>query len=246
MRQDLIFPSLSRRSLLLVAGSGLLSLSRAYGFATIKDFWDSKDPGFAEWSAEGNCKAPHQISLGEIRYRGKDAHAKRPDHHLFQHQFRDVRHTAAQEQRYGEFAPARQHDFEYAESTDRIQGYGPLGKRRSRTSGAEDQFLPDAFAGQIVLGMTGVPLTRSDLRLAQWTASARELRSRGKDRPPLEAATVQHTHENVTVYLFGFAREALELTKDTKEVVFITRMGALGFSAKFNPRDMLYHSELAI
>ena len=63
---------------------------------------------------------------------------------------------------------------------------------------------------------------------------------------PLEAAHAVEDRDNGTVYLFGFSREALALSKDDKEVVFSTHMGKLMFTAKFNPRDMLYHGELAV
>jgi hypothetical protein len=48
------------------------------------------------------------------------------------------------------------------------------------------------------------------------------------------------------VYLFGFSKEGLSLNREEKEVVFTTHMGNLAFTAKFNPRDMLYHGELAV
>ncbi|MCU1233733.1 MAG: hypothetical protein JWP63_1700 [Candidatus Solibacter sp.] len=105
--------------------------------------------------------------------------------------------------------------------------------------------LPESFAGQYVLGVSGVPLTKSDSkgaldRIRQVTT----LHCKGKQ--PLEAQGAQEDTTNGTLYLFGFSREALSLTKDDKDVVFTTHMGKLEFTAKFNPRDMLYHGELAV
>jgi hypothetical protein len=105
--------------------------------------------------------------------------------------------------------------------------------------------LPDELEGQYVLGVSGVPLGKSESksaidRLRQVTALVT------KNRQPLEAAGAQVQRENGAVYLFGFAREGLPITTDEKEVVFTTHMGSLAFTAKFNPKDMPYHGELAV
>jgi hypothetical protein len=105
--------------------------------------------------------------------------------------------------------------------------------------------LPDEFDGQYVIGVTGVPLAKSDTkgaidRLRQITTL------QTKNRQPLEAAGAQVLHDNQTHYLFGFAKEGLPLSKDDKEVVFSTRMGNTVFTAKFNPKDMLYHGDLSL
>jgi hypothetical protein len=105
--------------------------------------------------------------------------------------------------------------------------------------------LPDGFEGQYVLGVTGVPLAKSDSkgaldRLRQQTT----LQAKGK--APIEAQGLQEDTTNGTVYLFGFAKEALGFTRDDKDIVFTTHMGKLAFTAKFNPKDMLYHGELAV
>lgn len=67
-----------------------------------------------------------------------------------------------------------------------------------------------------------------------------------KNRQPLDAGVAQLQRENGTVYLFGFAREALAISRDEKEVVFTTHMGSLALTAKFNPKEMLYHGELSV
>ena len=105
--------------------------------------------------------------------------------------------------------------------------------------------LPDGFEGQYVLGVSGVPLAKADSkgaldRLRQLTTL------QIKNRQPLEAAGVQVQRENGTVYLFRFAKEGLPISRDEKEVVFTTHMGNTLFTAKFNPKDMLYHGELSV
>ena len=67
-----------------------------------------------------------------------------------------------------------------------------------------------------------------------------------KNRQPLEAAGVEVQRENGTVYLFRFAKEGLSISRDEKEVVFTTHMGNTLFTAKFNPKDMVYHGELSV
>jgi hypothetical protein len=245
MRQDLNPALLSRRNLMLLAGAGLASWSRAYGFAINKEFWESKEP--AEWSAEEIArlltKSPWAKSVSA-------AHAK-------------TQKDPMSSPSTGSGMPGSRRRGSGAMGNDRMPGSTASSSTRILTEfkgtvlwesaapvrAALRTSLPDAFAGQIVLGVTGVPLTGSDSqgaldRLRQRTTLT------GKDRQPLEAAKVQETRENSTVYLFGFAREALGLNKDVKELVFVTRMGSrmgsLGFAAKFNPRDMLYHGELAV
>src|ERR1035438_7395042 len=46
--------------------------------------------------------------------------------------------------------------------------------------------------------------------------------------------------------LFGFPREALQLTADDREVLFTTKLGQIEVKSKFNLKDMMYHNELAL
>jgi hypothetical protein len=240
MRQDLNSPLLSRRNLMLLAGAGLASFGRAYGFAGNKDFWDSKEP--AEWSAEEIAKlltkSPWAKSVSAERTKTQ----------------RDPMTTSSNGSGMSTTRPSKNNSMgstrmpgstasNTIKTTTEYKGT-VLWESAAPVRAALKTGLPDTFAGQIVIGITGVPLTKSDSqgaldRVRQVTTLTQ------KDRQPLEASTVGKTRENATVYLFGFAREALELTKDVKEVVFVTRMGTLAFIAKFNPRDMLYHAELA-
>jgi hypothetical protein len=245
MRQELNSSRLSRRNLILLAGAGLVTnwahSSLAYGYAGNKDFWESKDP--ADWSAEEIAKlltkSPWAKSVSAERTKTQ----------------RDPMATSSA----GAGMPGARPPKNSGTGSARMPGGTASSTVKTTTEykgtvlwesavpvrAALKTSLPDIFAGQIVLGVTGVPLTRSDSqgaldRVRQLTTLTQ------KDRQPLEASAVKQTRENATVYLFGFAKEALALTKDVKEVVFVTRMGALGFSAKFNPRDMLYHAQLAV
>jgi hypothetical protein len=105
--------------------------------------------------------------------------------------------------------------------------------------------LPDGFDNQYVLSVTGIPLAKTSSRNALDAVRQNTmLQAKGKD--PLEAAGVQQNKGNGAIYYIGFSKEALAITKDDKEVVFTTHMGRIAFTAKFNPKDMLYHGELAV
>ena len=105
--------------------------------------------------------------------------------------------------------------------------------------------LPDEFEGQYVLGLSGVPLAKSESKSAiDRLRQATTLQT--KNRQPLEAGVAQVQRESGTVYLFGFTKEGLSISKDEKEVVFTTHMGSLAFTARFTPKDMLYHGELSV
>jgi len=66
-----------------------------------------------------------------------------------------------------------------------------------------------------------------------------------KGRDPLEAALVKPAgaHE---VFLFGFSRQALEISKEEKEVLFGTTVNKVPMTARFNPREMVYRGVLAL
>jgi hypothetical protein len=105
--------------------------------------------------------------------------------------------------------------------------------------------LPDGFDGQYVLSIAGIPLTKSSSKTAlDRVRQATTLQVKGRD--PLEPATVQQNSGNGAIYYIGFSKEALPITKDDKDILFTTHMGKVVFTAKFNPKDMLYHGELAV
>lgn len=118
--------------------------------------------------------------------------------------------------------------------------------------------LPGELAGQYVLSVNGIPLSKSEhandddadgARTASRNAldklkSLTSLHVAGKD--PIDAGVVRQQTGNGAVYLFGFPKEGLAIAKDDKEVVFGTHMGKLVFTARFAPKEMLYHNELAV
>jgi hypothetical protein len=225
---------ISRRELMLLSGAGLASASRVFGFGGDKEFWENKDP--ATWSAEEIAKlltkSPWAKSVSAERTKTQRDPMAGPSS--------GVRGSHSRSSSAG---------MPGGNGTTRIttEYKGTVvWESAAPIRSALKSSLPDAFAGQIVLGFTGVPLTHSDSRgamerLRQITTLTQ------KGRQPLEPVHVEEVREDSTVvYLFGFAKDALDIDRDVKEVVFITRMGSLGFAAKFNPREMIYRGELAL
>ena len=103
--------------------------------------------------------------------------------------------------------------------------------------------LPDVFDDYYVIGVDGIPRAARNLNyLRQFTV----LRGRGKQRWSAVAAVAQSLVRNSEICAFGFHRDAAPIDPDTSEVVFETQFGRWLVQAKFRPRDMLYHGELAL
>jgi hypothetical protein len=105
--------------------------------------------------------------------------------------------------------------------------------------------LPDGFEKEYVLSVTGIPLAKGSSRNALDTVRQATFLT-VKNHDPLEAGAIQQNRSNGAIYYFGFSREALAIAKDDKEVAFTTAMGKVHFTAKFSPKEMLYHGELSI
>jgi hypothetical protein len=223
-------PQLStRRYWILLAGAGCASWRSLHGFAG-KPFWDAKEP--AEWDADEIArlmmKSPWAKAVAGERTRSQGSRSRGP-----------VGMGAPRSRMPGSTpkAPSTRTVTTY-QGTVVWESAAPI-RAALKTN------LPEGFDGQYVLGMSGVPLAKSESqgaidRLRQITT----LQTR--NRQPLEAAGLQVQRENGTVYLFGFAKEGLPLSKEDKEVVFTTHMGNTVFTAKFNPREMLFHGELSV
>jgi hypothetical protein len=216
---------LTRRNFVVLAGAGFSSFTSIYGFAG-KEFWDTREP--AEWNSD---------EIARLMMKSPWAKAVSAE-----------RTKTRRDTTVGMGAPrGRMPGSGRPPSTTMVTTYRGtvVWESAAPVRAASGTKLPDGFEGQHVLGVSGVPLAKSESkgaldRLRQITTL------QTKNRQPLEAAGAQLQHDNGTVYLFGFAREALSLSRDDKEVVFTTHMGNLVFTAKFNPKDMLYHGELSV
>jgi hypothetical protein len=75
--------------------------------------------------------------------------------------------------------------------------------------------------------------------------SLSSLQSKGKEL--VQAGVVQEQVATTGAsFLFGFSKELLTLDGDDKEVLFSTQLGNLVVKARFMPKEMLYHGQLAL
>jgi hypothetical protein len=129
--------------------------------------------------------------------------------------------------------------------------------------------LPDAFANHYVIAVIGFPLPAGQRRYRDEEGDNPGRQSQ-EDNPPrrsqedtldnlkqfttlqpkgkelAQAGLVQQQTSSNSNLLFGFSKDSLTLTKDDKEVQFSTTLGRLVIRAKFNPKEMLYHGQLAV
>src|ERR1039457_4506752 len=236
---------LTRRNWILLAGAGLASRSSIYGFGG-KEFWETKEP--ADWNADEIAKLMMKSPWAKAvsAERTKTQKNTMPSDPTPQTTMPGSRSRST----IGMGGPGTRMPGSGAprsSSTRTVTSYKGtvVWESAAPVRAALKTKLPDEFEGQYVLGMSGVPLAKSESkgaidRLRQITTM------QTKNRQPLEAGVAQVQRENGTVYLFGFAREGLSISRDEKEVVFTTHMGNLAFTARFNPKDMLYHGELSV
>lgn len=227
----------TRRHILTLAGAGLASWLRLS--AAGADFWNRKDP--AEWSAEEIEKLMTRSPWArEVRAESSNA---RGLSNIGRGSPHGLRNKSGKMPSQKMIAPYR--------GTVLWESARPI-RDALKTP------LPDGLAGQYVLSVNGIPLSKSESANGEDADGARTaspgaldklkglttLQVKGKDS--IEAGMVQQQTGNGVVYLFGFPKEALAIAKDDKEVVFGTHMGKLVFTARFAPKEMLYHNELAV
>jgi len=120
--------------------------------------------------------------------------------------------------------------------------------------------LPDAFANHYVIAVIGFPLPAGQHRYQneQGDNPPRQsqddaldnlkhfttLQPKGKELA--QAGVVQQQTNSNSNLLFGFSKDSLTLTRNDKEVLFTTTLGRMVVRAKFNPKEMLYHGQLAV
>lgn len=106
--------------------------------------------------------------------------------------------------------------------------------------------LPEAFANHYVISVSGFPVWTvnegTDRRLDEMKMNT-TLRPKGKDYA--QPGIVQ-PNEAASAWLFGFSKDALNLTAADKEVEFTSRIGSFVIKASFNLKDMVYRKELAV
>jgi hypothetical protein len=221
---------MTRRGWLALA-AGLMAWPRD-GFAA-KEFWEAKDPD--SWSPDEIkkllTKSPwaHEISGERTAAKRKEpAFPKQPPVNNKGHSSR----------------VSVPNDTSPAPSTRVLASYKGIVVWESAKPVrlATREPLGKEFEDMYVVSLAGVPVGAGKGALEKVRAVS-TLHAKG--RGPLEAALVRpaRAHE---VFLFGFSRQALEISREEKEVLFGTTVNRVPLSAKFNPRDMVYRGELAL
>jgi hypothetical protein len=258
---------LSRRSVLALAGAGLVARESLYAST---DFWNKKDP--SQWTGEQidqlTSKSPWAKSVSAQAPPGGNGG-------------------------YGQGYP---NGGGYPRGGGGMGGpgigIGGMGRRRGMGGGgypgggrpagttykgtvrwesaqpildALKNPLPDAFAKHYVIGVRDIPLIEDQSRrqdngdqdssnsdrsttLSKRTMDDLKLSTtlQPKGREMVSADVVQQMTPGGTYFLFGFAKDRLDFGKNDREVAFATRLGRILVKAKFDMKEMLYHGKLAV
>ena len=104
--------------------------------------------------------------------------------------------------------------------------------------------IPSVFDQHYVISVSGfqIPGAERAAMLEQLKASA-SLQARGKDR--VQPGVAQYSKDG-SIILFAFLKELFPLTAADKDVQFTINTGDLSLRAKFDPKEMTYHGQLAI
>ncbi len=117
--------------------------------------------------------------------------------------------------------------------------------------------LLEAFANHYVISASGFPLSGArrssqDGDSSQASQDAIEqLKAYTSLQPKSKeiaqpGVVQQQPSSGAGSFLFGFARDVLDLSRDDKEVTFSTRLGRLVVKTKFNLLEMTYQGKLAV
>jgi hypothetical protein len=114
--------------------------------------------------------------------------------------------------------------------------------------------LPDDFEKHYVIAITGIPLlesrhgedddNRPSVDSLDDLAQLSSLQVKGKDY--VQAGMVKRQAGTGNVFLFGFSKEMLAISKSDSEITFATKLNHVNVKARFSPKEMLYHGELAV
>jgi len=105
--------------------------------------------------------------------------------------------------------------------------------------------LPGAFAGLYAISLEGFSMM-ADFRRDSLNYLRPYLSLTPKGRTAVTASVVRRHPRNPLVILAGFSKNAASIRPDDKEAVFRADLGMLAVQAKFKPKEMLYHGELAV
>src|SRR5215831_16871114 len=119
---------------------------------------------------------------------------------------------------------------------------------------AQKSQLPEIFKDHYAIAVSGIPLlTRRRADDDDNTSQKDKLDDakaftflQPKGRELAQAGVAYQQPSSSHIFLFGFARDVLDLSADDKEVLFQTRLGGLRVKAKFDPKEMKYKGKLAL
>jgi hypothetical protein len=120
---------------------------------------------------------------------------------------------------------------------------------------AQKSPLPDVFENRYVIAVTGIPLLDNRSRGEDEDSRASDealdnlkeltsLQVKGKDF--VQAGVVKRQVTTGNTFLFGFSKEMLSISKSDGDIAFAAKLGRIAVKARFSPKEMLYHGELAV
>ncbi|HXB74560.1 MAG TPA: hypothetical protein VNY05_40370 [Candidatus Acidoferrales bacterium] len=265
MREDPDSVILTRRSVLALAGVGFAGGPRLC--AAVVDFWNKKAP--EEWSTEEidrlltkspwakEVSAPYAAGAGDSR--GMPGSGRNGGGGIGIPGIGNI--GMGGRGRGGRGTEGGRGGSSGYQGTVRWESAAPI-------LAALKAPLPDGFEGRYVISVNGFPMmpSRSQTRTGEGETPDSSRRSReeefenlkglsslqvtgkqAKGKELVQAGVVQQQVATTGAsFLFGFSKELLPLDGDDKEVLFSTTLGNLAVKARFIPKEMLYHGQLAV
>jgi hypothetical protein len=115
---------------------------------------------------------------------------------------------------------------------------------------AQHQRLPADFRNHYVIGVRDFPILvdagsqrQSPQELLDWLKNSATLQAKSRDA--VQAGRVATARDGALI-MFGFLRELLPLTANDRDVDFVLGTEQATTKARFEPKEMMYHGQLAL
>ena len=102
--------------------------------------------------------------------------------------------------------------------------------------------LPESFPHHYVIGVSGFPAGSGD-SIVDELKQATIIQPKGKE---LCQASAVEKYGSRSDWLFGFSKDAIQISLDDKEIEFQSRIGRFLVKTKFTLKEMVYKGELAV